>query len=1843
MELSYIFMITVLLNAVSDVSPRWCDSHYETECKQEVCLGPAGEDETCQEKTTRCIKSKRIECIHGNCGYNRCRCDACWDGGKCDQYNNIHHPSFAREKYEAVAVPGTRGVLRGIAAFDKDSSTCVITRAPTCPCAQIYYTIVDADDLPWRFYINPRTGDLSYDVLDVGTDKEFLVEIAAVNTHHNGTVDLEGQHAGFATVRVLVTDATDNTKKSHSLVSLHPNRDVISWRDGPDTSQFQHRHRRRRAAGPGLPTTTEVSLVKLTPWESVTTIRPTDAVPFQHTVALPEGSRNISVTVYSAVETTSVYQICNPSVVTVGSNFGSLSSADISVSQISSDGITRFDEAIFHFGNVTNDASDVINSAASQIVLEFTLVALNNDLLTSGNNYSVYVVTSHSDEQYLVEEGWFEYHDIDTDAGLGYVLFLTGPSQLLPGASGTWDIEVVIFVGVSALSVSVVSMAPNHLTICDMFLVKEGDLIACYDEGPLAAKSIASGLLLNFGDVVNTGYNLGNVTSNEERSVTVRVIGSIPANAMIGDNYTLKVEGVKNGLTVSEVLHNVTVNISEPVITAVSPALRLSATSTVLIGGRSTIDCVLFTSPNHTAAYNVTFRSVTGSLYTLRFCHGTVNNTGDNLNCGDTSSIVYVSQDKQELTLVYDVLSNTGKISDISASEVNMSVIFAVLEDGTVSDGEVITMEATVTTGGSYVTTAIDLTAQTPNVTNDVITAVVANTAGITSIYAGGQGMYDVTLTLAPHAIYSNMQLTAQVVNTPPFLRKGLCSLALLEEECWSTTKINQTSNVFNPAFNDVMSLSAGTVINYDGVSASITVRVVVVLLTDNFVDGDVVETGLLLSYNDVTLDIGPASSIFSSAVPLIPQIPLFNVTQTSPQNEVTEDSIALFGLDITTPKLTLTSYRVRVTVNNPAVSVCCIRLKSLGSNIPCLSDDIQHTVTAYATGVGNEEIVYDLLTVSNIDVDDTIFADMLNLEVATQFRDGFEISSSTDYSVIFEVFYSNQLWSNTLSLAVATNSSSIPVAPVMTLEKHNNVHQICRGCGAVYVINIYTSPGSSAFYSLQVNTQMGISSIGDMRVIAGGSNVPCLNDNGNLTLISADNVTFHSATKDIGVVPNAGTVGPTLVDENKIRVEVVVGVPVDASATEGQSCTVSVVLTYGESQSTLQESLSYTITLSTLPQQVKTAGVAIMMIPPKPNPVLSFIGEHQTWEVMVILPETTDSFEVNVSLPVASGEALMTGTSASISFVGGNIAFPSNVQIQTTPVFGTGNSQMTTFLLNLGCISNVGTFNRYQFRHKNDTDDVIIIEVSIQIADHVLNIHGAENNITCHVTSNGGVSIETLSYLTIHLTGNEVADLNFTAWNEGFIHTDKMSGDTIKLYGSLAHTGSSNAHGTDIEVHYMLPFLSTFTILTNWTVKEPVVTVLPVGRGVLLQFPVVLFTDVLTFEFNITIDPQNVLPEGMSNVATVTLADMTYYTYQRQSRIDTAPHFTPLTMLEFGFDTAYCNSKFGIDTVLQDCQITASSFSPGRTPENIKTSSVVSWEPAYRYHPFCGQEYIQVNFGNQMAVKGIIIMSAGDDAINFVTNFTLQYSDDGLSWFNVTDTDTYVTQVFYTNFNITDKQVNDTHFTQLDLTHVFVARQVRLIPKSYYRTCKPSIRAAWVGCPVEINSGLDPCTPPVTKPFQLLARSYVMDSVGGTIFVCILVQIDDEVQCSLSEDYGDTWTDIDLTVGNIKGVTSNNTVAGISADGLSRMCSWDSGLTWETCQLDQYNLIVNGPTYSAAIDVQFVNLKGLTNDFLHGIYGFTTPTHLVSANNNGIAVKDIAAGVWTQVAWWGDSDWDML
>lgn len=62
-----------------------------------------------------------------------------------------------------------------------------------------------------------------------------------------------------------------------------------------------------------------------------------------------------------------------------------------------------------------------------------------------------------------------------------------------------------------------------------------------------------------------------------------------------------------------------------------------------------------------------------------------------------------------------------------------------------------------------------------------------------------------------------------------------------------------------------------------------------------------------------------------------------------------------------------------------------------------------------------------------------------------------------------------------------------------------------------------------------------------------------------------------------------------------------------------------------------------------------------------------------------------------------------------------------------------------------------------------------------------------------------------------------------------------------------------------------------------------------------------------------------------------------------------------------------------------------------------------------WQYHTIISLLFFQIDFINRIKIIALSVLSAGDDNTDYVTNFTVQYSNDGVFWTDLTDNTTNI------------------------------------------------------------------------------------------------------------------------------------------------------------------------------------------------------------------------------------------
>lgn len=162
---------------------------------------------------------------------------------------NLFVPVFSDTLYTKQVLSYTRGVMRGIAAFDRDRAECTLRKHADCPCSKVIYGIIKGDDSE-RFQINTDTGELAYSAEDIGHETEIKVIIVARNYDGRGYLMRSSKDTGYATVRIQIKETID-TGEIIMLREILPYPNIYSWRTEDDSEPEDDAEQLEFKAGAG--------------------------------------------------------------------------------------------------------------------------------------------------------------------------------------------------------------------------------------------------------------------------------------------------------------------------------------------------------------------------------------------------------------------------------------------------------------------------------------------------------------------------------------------------------------------------------------------------------------------------------------------------------------------------------------------------------------------------------------------------------------------------------------------------------------------------------------------------------------------------------------------------------------------------------------------------------------------------------------------------------------------------------------------------------------------------------------------------------------------------------------------------------------------------------------------------------------------------------------------------------------------------------------------------------------------------------------------------------------------------------------------------------------------------------------------------------------------------------------------------------------------------------------------------------------------------------------------------------------------------------------------------------
>lgn len=152
---------------------------------------------------------------------------------------NLFTPIFSNTLYTKRVLPYSRGVLKGIAAFDQDRAECTFRKTAACPCSKVVYGIIKGEHSE-RFQINPGTGELAYAADDIGYETEFKATIVARNIDEFGNLNRSSRYTGYANVRIIVTSDVEESETLLREILPYPNIYIWQQQEADDEEEIDH-------------------------------------------------------------------------------------------------------------------------------------------------------------------------------------------------------------------------------------------------------------------------------------------------------------------------------------------------------------------------------------------------------------------------------------------------------------------------------------------------------------------------------------------------------------------------------------------------------------------------------------------------------------------------------------------------------------------------------------------------------------------------------------------------------------------------------------------------------------------------------------------------------------------------------------------------------------------------------------------------------------------------------------------------------------------------------------------------------------------------------------------------------------------------------------------------------------------------------------------------------------------------------------------------------------------------------------------------------------------------------------------------------------------------------------------------------------------------------------------------------------------------------------------------------------------------------------------------------------------------------------------------------------------
>ncbi|KAH7937715.1 hypothetical protein HPB49_014870 [Dermacentor silvarum] len=1120
---------------------------------------------------------------------------------------------------------------------------------------------------------------------------------------------------------------------------------------------------------------------------------------------------------------------------------------------------------------------------------------------------------------------------------------------------------------------------------------------------------------------------------------------------------------------------------------------------------------------------------------------------------------VFVSQQRavssaRENTLVLEVFVYVDYTMDVNLKEGNLFPIKMKVGKG--DDGLLVPFEALTLEPKRYM--------YNPDVK-------ILDAVGWRELYVSGAVALDVVVSMPAGSTHANITVDVAGQNNPslPGLHVCRARLSFVGRAMPCLQAVRDTVNMegvsypkLNPTRSDTDSgqVSLGTVSHIPKSLANVTESKMIINFVATIQDDAEFANGAPYAII-TTVSIG-GKSVFTEekkfAATRGPSKDLLRVRFRAPPYPTFENTSQLACLAsllvLKAPPRSMGLYLVEVSTASTDVSVCVLKIKSVGDTMPCLDPDTPATYVLHDDpNDGNKRAsialqalanvgTYPMRTVKDLDPNTVVFSVMIRVKETATKNKALKCRISYGSKGNFE---------ESLTVPVASGAAARtpqhdetlakPPRQMMVGPHEPTLHSLAPGAMLLMTLFLELEPFTASTLNFDLTLDEGAASMDDFELCHEGvshlgMNYPCVKPSqwDKLPVKAAKRIFGHY---DLHLICNSYIERKTE-EENMLRFTVPLLLKRNSSLLPGMevSMTATACLWTIESKDrhhptahrrcagpdtgngTCLGTAHYSrVTLQGDPQ-VKSSN---------PGPTDIRVRQRLWIPFNITLARgTMAELHVEARGAVHEKSGIVNLHGLRVEAVGRNIPCWRSRPLNVTLTSSFASVQTDRASASLGFYANPG-YSHVRGKLQQGDDD-LVVEVLAEMTDHPVADDGSRHPVTLQVSALHWRATAT-HMLRIVRTGKESALVDARVLVDDTRVYERE--DRVSIAAYIRHSDDSTSEPSKLVFRLFLPFFITFESLVDVvSVSHYQPIVRNTSTGVDIELPTLMFADQVELNMTLAVDPENKRGYGKGEtLATIpyrVLCDQTSRGSQKQAQGLPCANTSHLV---FTVNSNECVFELGLQSgLIENCQITASSAADTlHAPWEVRKGGSSVWSPAVKSS--LQHDYLQVNFMRVTRVSQVEVVYVPGS--RRVSKYRLLYSDNGQDWYKHGDVRTL-------------DHKNGVAIDRLEKT--IQARQIRFVIEEasdpqMEDELLVGMQLELYGCYIEEldqEHGVA-CEEDNTWYSHVKTkktRHFAVDTINNIVYFCDFHGKTDHLACFSSNDGGKTWIILEPFVNHLLG-----------------------------------------------------------------------------------------------------------